>query len=109
MCTRAETDAGGARGPGGCGFRLRHPRLGGLCPIAGPVEFENDAVVGDPIDGRRRGHGVLEYPVSLGEHQVRRDDHALPFIGLGLRVKRRPSSFPILRIKERRAQAGTMP
>jgi len=37
-------------------------------------------VVDDPIDGRRCGHGVLENPVPLGEHQIRSDDDASTFI-----------------------------
>jgi hypothetical protein len=34
----------------------------------------------DPVDGRRRRHRVLEYPVPLGENEVRGDDDGPPLV-----------------------------
>jgi len=88
---------GGLGGSGRCGFRvLGHPCFGRLGSVAGAVELEDHAVVDDPVDGRRRGHGVLEYPVPLGEHQVRGDHHALSLVSLGQEGEQHLCLVPVL-------------
>ena len=47
--------------------------LGHSGAVAGDVEFQDDRVVGHPVDGRRRGHWVGEDVLPLGEDQVGRD------------------------------------
>ena len=39
--------------------------LGCVSPVAGDVEFQDDGVVHDPVDGRSGGHGVGEYALPL--------------------------------------------
>ncbi len=56
------------------------PLVGGLGPVAGDVEFQDDRVVHDAVDRRRRGHGILEDPVPLRKHEVRGDHDALALV-----------------------------
>lgn len=47
--------------------------LGLLCclhPVAGDIQLQDDAVVNEAVDGRRRDHRVLEDHVPLRERQV---------------------------------------
>ena len=44
--------------------------LGHAGAVAGHVEFQDDRVVDDPVDGRGGGHGIGEDALPLGEDQV---------------------------------------
>ena len=57
--------------------------LGLLGPNAWAVEFENDRVVNDAVDGCGRGHRVFEYLVPLAKDQIAGDDHGAPLVALG--------------------------
>lgn len=59
----------------GLGFRLR-------VADAFVGEGQYMAVLGEPVDGRHAGHGVLEDPVPLREDQVAGDQQAAPFVGI---------------------------
>jgi len=57
--------------------------FGFLEPIAGNVEFQDHAVVDEPIDGCRRGHGILEDLLPLAERQVAGQHHTAAFVAFG--------------------------
>ena len=49
---------------------LLTPLLSQSCPVAGYVEFQDDRVMHDAVDGRRGGHGIGEDVLPLGEDQA---------------------------------------
>ncbi len=56
-------------------------------PVAGSGEFQDRAVVDDPIDGRGGCHGVFEYLVPLREDEIGRNQHALSLVPLSQEVE----------------------
>ena len=51
-------------------------------PVAGAVQFQDRAVVDDPVDGCGSGHGVFENLVPLREDEIGGDEHALSLVPL---------------------------
>ena len=95
---RAGAGAGGVWGGSDrCGFRfVRHSGFRRLGPEARSREFEDDAVVDQPVNGRRRSHGVLENPVLLGEHQVGGDDDGPALVAFGQEGEQDLHLVPVL-------------
>ena len=62
---------------------LTHSPLSCFCPVARDSKLQDHRVVHHPVNGRRRGHRVLEDLVPLREHQVTGDHHAPAFVALG--------------------------
>src|SRR5581483_10913538 len=64
----------------------RRPDLLGLlrllCPVARHVQLDNDAVIHQPVDRRRRRHRVLEDRLPPRERQVARQQHTPPLVPL---------------------------
>src|SRR5262249_61939733 len=54
--------------------------LGLLFPIARNVQFDDHAVVHQPINRRRRHHRVFEDPFPFRERQVSGPQHAAPLV-----------------------------
>ena len=57
--------------------------FGLLGPNAGAVEFEDNGVMDDAVDGGGRGHRVFENLVPFSEDQIAGDDHGAPLVALG--------------------------
>jgi len=70
-------------------FKSGHCFLG---TIAGHVEFQYDAVVHQPVDCGRRGHGVFEDRFPLRERQIGCNQDAALFISLLQAAVRAPHS-----------------
>src|ERR1700687_5760086 len=51
-----------------------------LQPVAWDVEFHDDAVMDQAVDGRRRRHRVFEDPLPFGERQVAGQQHTATLI-----------------------------
>src|SRR5437870_6632127 len=56
--------------------------LGLFQAITRNVQFQNHAVVHQPVDGRRRGHRIFENGFPLRERQVARDQDAATLVTL---------------------------
>src|ERR1700676_5595458 len=53
-----------------------------LHSVAGDVQFHDDRVVHQPVDGCRRGHRVLEDSLPLGERKVAGQQYAATLVSL---------------------------
>ena len=62
---------------------LLTPLLSHSGSVAGHVEFQDDRVMHDAVDGRRGGHGIGEDVLPLGEDQVGGDAQGPAFVALG--------------------------
>lgn len=51
--------------------------------VAGHVEFEDDAVVDQAVDGGGRGHSILEDLLPFAERQVACQHHAASLVAFG--------------------------
>ena len=49
-------------------------------PVAWKIQFQNDTVVDEAVNGRCRRHGVLEDTLPFGERKISGDHQAAPFI-----------------------------
>ena len=79
--------------------RLSHSRfvlLRLLESIARNVEFQDDAVVYEPVDRRGRRHGVLEDLLPFRKRQIAREDDAASFVTLGQQREQDLHLFAIL-------------
>ena len=56
---------------------------GCISPVAGGVEFEDDGMVGHPVNRRGGGHGVGEDALPLREDQVGRDAQRPGLVAFG--------------------------
>jgi len=54
--------------------------LSRLYPIAGQVEFQDNAVVYQAVDGRYGGHRILEDHFPFREGQIDGDHHTAPLV-----------------------------
>lgn len=55
--------------------------------VAGDVQFKDDAVVYEAVDGGGRGHGILEDLLPFAERQVARQHHAALLVAFGQQGK----------------------
>ena len=53
-----------------------------LHSVAGDIQFHDDRVVHEPVDGCGRGHWILEDPFPLGERQIAGQQDAAAFVSL---------------------------
>ena len=51
-----------------------------LQPVAWKIQFQNDAVVDETVNGRRCRHGVLEDTLPFGKGQITGNHQAPSFI-----------------------------
>ena len=65
----------------GCGFSFRF--LGLLDAVARDVQFENDAVMHQAINGGGGRHWVFEDAFPFGKRQIAGDQHTAAFVALG--------------------------
>ena len=49
-------------------------------PVAGQIQFKNDTVMYQTVNGRSGSHGVFEDTFPFGEREITGDHHAAPFI-----------------------------
>ena len=81
----------GSQLSGGDGRRFR-----GFHPEAGQIQLQDHAVVHQAVDRRRGGHGILEDPLPLREHQVRGDQHASMLVAMRQQGKQHLHFLPTL-------------
>jgi len=61
--------------------------LGLFGPETRSGQFQDDGMVDQPVDRGRRGHGILEDPLPLTEHEIATDEDALALVALGQKGK----------------------
>ena len=62
--------------------------------ITGNIQFNNDAVMHQPVDSCRGGHRVFKNDLPLGKGQIAGDHDAAPFVAFGQQGKEHLHLFP---------------